>query len=640
MIVPTIKNDDWTSVRQAIHKLAKHIDPLSTPVFSGLTLTGKSGVLWSNAGIITSDAALNYLTNPDADKTFNCGDNSISFNFINPSNQPTYDGAFEIQASGAFTGDLLHIHQHTGNPGTTDLVHLEATDSDVTLLRLYPAGSGISLEIGDHSAGVFRIDDTGKIEWGTGGSYDVNLYRDGTNSLATDDNFSCYFLTASVLQADYINDISDSPAGKMAVDLTNRTLQDSTGSNIMIDFSTDGTVDFSDNDITTTGDVTGNNLNITNWDAAYTATSDYLNQAVKTTSSPYFSKLGLGSSAGTPDTSLHISNSSNTNTVYLDNTAAGAVNNYSTIISRFKDSGGTLRDGPYILFLQESAEASSVTGGFILRGAPATRILYLNHSGYTGICPYDKSPETYLHVIQSELSSGYTPNPSLYQLALENNANSGMVFIAGASNYSSISFADTAGERGLIFYNHDGDYLQINTNGGATLKLDSLHDIYAENSLYIKEQAAANADAAGYGQYWIRNNNPCQPWFTDDLGNSKRLIGFQDRGNLTGYDFEVGDLTTDGNWHDLDLSSIIPAGTTAVILRVSIDDDVAGRVIIFRTNGNTDATYNIHSVKNFNANQVATEDVIVTCDENRVIEYQATNTTITTLNIVVSGWWV
>jgi len=123
----------------------------ASPTFAGLTLTGFSGVLQATAGVVSGNAPLNALANMTANKTFNNAAFSLSFNFTNPTNQPTYDGAFEIQASGAFTGDLFHVHQHTGNPGASDLCHFEAEDADVLVLRLSHegiAGKCLSVDAG------------------------------------------------------------------------------------------------------------------------------------------------------------------------------------------------------------------------------------------------------------------------------------------------------------------------------------------------------------------------------------------------------------------------------------------------------------------------------------------------------------
>ena len=51
-LVPTIKKDDWNSVRQAIQKLASSkLGPDASPTFAGLTLTDltASRLIWSNA---------------------------------------------------------------------------------------------------------------------------------------------------------------------------------------------------------------------------------------------------------------------------------------------------------------------------------------------------------------------------------------------------------------------------------------------------------------------------------------------------------------------------------------------------------------------------------------------------------------
>jgi len=46
-----------------------------------------------------------------------------------------------------------------------------------------------------------------------------------------------------------------------------------------------------------------------------------------------------------------------------------------------------------------------------------------------------------------------------------------------------------------------------------------------EGTLTLKEQAAADADTAAYGQDWVKNTVPCQRWFTDDTGVDYQLGG-------------------------------------------------------------------------------------------------------------------
>jgi len=53
---------------------------------------------------------------------------------------------------------------------------------------------------------------------------------------------------------------------------------------------------------------------------------------------------------------------------------------------------------------------------------------------------------------------------------------------------------------------------------------------------YIQETAAAAATAAGWGQAWVKNDNPNQLWFQDDAGNDQKLSGglFIETGTYTG----------------------------------------------------------------------------------------------------------
>ncbi len=172
--ISNIVSGDWNSVvnfskdvQKSISKLSSFkLGPTASPTFSALTisaltLTGFSGILQATAGVVSDNAPINALANATANKTFNNGEFSLSFNFTNPTNQPTYDGAFEIQVSGAFAGDLFHVHQHTGNPGVTDLCHFEASDNNVTVLRLQHDGTGNVLEVGASDSVVASINQAG-----------------------------------------------------------------------------------------------------------------------------------------------------------------------------------------------------------------------------------------------------------------------------------------------------------------------------------------------------------------------------------------------------------------------------------------------------------------------------------------------
>ena len=120
------------------------------------------------------------------------------------------------------------------------------------------------------------------------------------------------------------------------------------------------------------------------------------------------------------------------------------------------------------------------------------------------------------------------------------------------------------------------------------------------------------------------------------------LVGrdrYVDRGDPTAYDFVLANFTTDGAWHDLDLSSIVPANATTVLLRVIIQDNLVGMFLNLRKNGNIE-TYNTISIYTQVAETPVGDNLIVSLDANRIMEYFASNTTWTGIWICVRGWWI
>jgi len=115
---------------------------------------------------------------------------------------------------------------------------------------------------------------------------------------------------------------------------------------------------------------------------------------------------------------------------------------------------------------------------------------------------------------------------------------------------------------------------------------------------------------------------------------------YVDRGDPdTGWDFALGDLTTDDTWNDLDLSSIVPAGAVAVNLAIQINDDISDSSIHFRKNGNINAD-TIISSRTQVASIILEKSFIVGCDTDRIVEYNANAVTWVTINIMVLGWWI
>ena len=114
---------------------------------------------------------------------------------------------------------------------------------------------------------------------------------------------------------------------------------------------------------------------------------------------------------------------------------------------------------------------------------------------------------------------------------------------------------------------------------------------------------------------------------------------FVDRGDPAGYDWVVGSLTTNGTWHDLDCSSIVPVGAKAILFQATIKDDLEGQALYLRKNGNSNSA-NTSKIETQVGNLNNTANLISFCDSDRKIEYQAANTTWSVINIVIKGWWV
>lgn len=118
-------------------------------------------------GTVVPFNRLDQLLNPSANKNFNMGGRSIAFSFLDPTDHPGYMGAFEIETSGTFSGALVHIHQHDGNPGATNLLHLQAEDVDVLPLRVEGADTILTI-------------------WESGGATKAQMGNDGTMTLDGD----------------------------------------------------------------------------------------------------------------------------------------------------------------------------------------------------------------------------------------------------------------------------------------------------------------------------------------------------------------------------------------------------------------------------------------------------------------------
>jgi len=122
--------------------------------------------------------------------------------------------------------------------------------------------------------------------------------------------------------------------------------------------------------------------------------------------------------------------------------------------------------------------------------------------------------------------------------------------------------------------------------------------------------------------------------------NDIQFRNFVARGDPSSFDFVKTQLSTDGSWHALDLSSIVPAWASMVLLSVTVEDNLVGSFIRFRTLGYSNVATSTRLFTQV-ANQLISAQLLVFCHKaSRIIAYRTTNTDFNSLNITVVGWYL
>ena len=154
------------------------------------------------------------------------------------------------------------------------------------------------------------------------------------------------------------------------------------------------------------------------------------------------------------------------------------------------------------------------------------------------------------------------------------------------------------------------------------------------------DSTTSTAPAAGEARLnWDDTNKRIQA--TDSTPTTFNF-GLIDRGDPSAYDFAKADLTLDDNWHDMDLSSIVPVGAKAVLIRTAINHTTALSGVQYRKNGNANVI-NVSDAITTVASSANYVTGIVACDVNRIIEYRTQNgapAPTDIILIVISGWFI
>lgn len=127
-------------------------------------------------------------------------------------------------------------------------------------------------------------------------------------------------------------------------------------------------------------------------------------------------------------------------------------------------------------------------------------------------------------------------------------------------------------------------------------------------------------------------------WYKGISSSSSGGVMWVDRGETTAPDFVIGDLTFDGVFRDMDISSIVGTGQKLVLIRGYVRATVAGKSIKFRTNGTTYAD-NVAESLTQEANTYQALGWWVMTDENGIVEFSGAPTNFNVVNITVRGWF-
>lgn len=136
---------------------------------------------------------------------------------------------------------------------------------------------------------------------------------------------------------------------------------------------------------------------------------------------------------------------------------------------------------------------------------------------------------------------------------------------------------------------------------------------------------------------------PCE-WVIDIIQEWVQTQGYltnsyQDRGDPNAWDFVKGNFTIDSAWHELNLSSIIPSGPSATLIRFFVLPPVINMTIELRERGDTNGI--AVSVLRTTAGMVWHDtQLIVGLDSTRIIEYKITAGVWAFIFAVVNGWWL
>lgn len=105
------------------------------------------------------------------------------------------------------------------------------------------------------------------------------------------------------------------------------------------------------------------------------------------------------------------------------------------------------------------------------------------------------------------------------------------------------------------------------------------------------------------------------------------------------YDFTINDFTADYQYHDLDLSGIIPAGTVAIVLWGAFRSDAPDTEACFAKAGNSGNYLKSLLIQPvFNIGKGI--NCIVPVSSDLKIKYRFSNVNYSYINLIIAGWFI
>ena len=171
--------------------------------------------------------------------------------------------------------------------------------------------------------------------------------------------------------------------------------------------------------------------------------------------------------------------------------------------------------------------------------------------------------------------------------------NNSLVTMLSVDATNGLRVFETGAEVDYIETRHDGVDGNITVFNGLDLNFIGASVGYKfDESIYVTEKAAANADFAGLGQFWVRNDVPNIPMFTDDVGidfklgvandavQARRTTSFTITTAFTDVTLDTTDIETDAaiieHSATTDRIEALVAGTYEVTYGADIDPSAAG----------------------------------------------------------------